>query len=159
MEADVGTPAVDPIDHFWTYVKPGEPGECWPWSGPVNTDGYGDMNIAKAATRQAHRFAYKMLVGEVPPGWVVCHACDNPPCCNPLHLFAGTQADNMADKAAKGRAARGARNGASRLSEHDYLEIERRADAGERQNRIAADFGITPQAVSQYLKRRALVTG
>lgn len=155
----MGVPAVDPEVHFWSHVTRGSEDECWVWSGPVNTDGYGDMNIARATTRQAHRFAYRLLVGEVPPGWVVCHTCDHPPCCNPRHLFAGTQADNMADKAAKGRAARGERNGASKLSAHQYLEIERRSADGEPQKSIAASFGVSPQAVSQYLKRRALVTG
>lgn len=53
----------------------------------------------------------------------VLHSCDNPPCCNPAHLFLGTNADNTADRHAKGRDARGAAHGAvidpSRMSRGD----------------------------------------
>ena len=46
-----------------------------------------------------------MAHGYVPE--VVRHACDNPPCCNPLHLLGGTHADNVADKVRRGRVPRG----------------------------------------------------
>lgn len=151
----MGIPAADPVAHFWSYVERGADDECWIWTGPVNAYGYGDMNIARATTRQAHRFAFLLLVdAALPADSVVCHACDNPPCCNPSHLFAGTHADNMADKKAKGRAASRGRNGAARLTDEQYEAIERRAAAGEPQVSLAREFGISPQAVSQYLKRR-----
>lgn len=54
----------------------------------------------------AHRVAYQERFGEVPPGLVVMHTCDNPGCINTDHLVLGTQADNMTDKASKGRAHR-----------------------------------------------------
>lgn len=35
---------------------------------------------------------------------MVCHTCDNPPCCRGSHLFLGDALANMQDKVAKGRA-------------------------------------------------------
>ena len=42
----------------------------------------------------AHRLAFMLGVGVLPPGMKVLHRCDNPTCIT-AHLFAGTQSDNM----------------------------------------------------------------
>lgn len=52
---------------------------------------------------RAHRAAWVEASGPIPLGILVCHRCDNPPCCNPAHLFLGTQSDNIKDGYAKGR--------------------------------------------------------
>lgn len=132
-------------------------GSCLLWTGARNRDGYGEMTLAGRRSL-VHRLVYEHYVGPIPEGMVVMHACDNPACVMPPHLKLGTHADNQADKASKGRAAAKSRNGAARLTDERYDELERRAAAGEPQNRIAADLGVSPQAVSQYLKRRK-VTG
>lgn len=99
--ADFGTLA----DRFWAKVDRG--GDCWLWTGEKNRHGYGRFDLWHEGKRTrifAHRLVLR-LIGE-PPGddQVVMHICDNPPCVNPGHLRVGTQADNMQDAVAKGRA-------------------------------------------------------
>lgn len=96
---------------FWGYVdtRAGATA-CWPWKASLDSSGYGKVSyMGRSVT--AHRVARAMSAGGVKPGDVVRHTCDNPKCCNPAHLLVGTQFDNIADRQARGRQARGPRNG------------------------------------------------
>lgn len=100
------------------------PGGCWLWMGSTDSKGYGKifshMEGRKNVLLQTHRAAYALLVAPIPDGLNVLHRCDTTRCCNPDHLFLGTQADNMADKAKKGRAKAGP------CSKSDWWNTERR---------------------------------
>lgn len=97
------------------------------------------------ATVGAARKAWIAAHGPIPAGLEVMHDCDNPPCRNLEHVRLGTHADNMRDKAEKGRAPRltGERNGRARLSEHDARTLRRRRLAGEPLKTLAAEYGIS----------------
>jgi DNA-binding Xre family transcriptional regulator len=90
------------IDQFWSRVdKSGGPDACWPWV-KAKPGKYGSVTI-NGKPKVASRVAYELARGPLAPGLLACHTCDNPPCCNPAHLFAGTYYDNTMDAIRKGR--------------------------------------------------------
>ena len=97
---------------FWSMVRHDADG-CWRWLGGSDGKGYGRVWEGRRYTR-AHRRAYELENGAIPTGLWVLHRCDHPRCCNPAHLWLGTNADNTADRGAKGRSARGDTHGARR---------------------------------------------
>jgi hypothetical protein len=94
-------------DRLWRKVTRGD--GCWLWTGAVNDAGYGRIRLGTTRTR-AHRVAWIVTYGEIPPGLFVAHRCDVPLCCRPSHLFLATHQQNMDDCHAKGRYATGERN-------------------------------------------------
>ena len=78
---------------------------CWEWACGKDDWGYGKTYFNQR-TEKAHRVAWRIFNCEIPPGMLVLHKCDNPPCINPWHLFLGTNRDNMLDASRKGRLAR-----------------------------------------------------
>src|SRR3990167_7794333 len=87
-------------DRFWSKVICG-PG-CWNWTRATNTHGYGWVTWNKTQTH-AHRVAWEITNGPIPKGKHVLHHCDNTKCVNPSHLYLGTHADNMRDRADRRR--------------------------------------------------------
>jgi hypothetical protein len=102
---------------FWSKVdKSGGPDACWLWTARKAKTGYGNFKVGGEMTR-AHRVSWTITNGPIPHdgsyhGICVCHKCDVKLCCNPSHLFLGTNADNVADRGAKGRTASGDKSGA-----------------------------------------------
>lgn len=89
------------IDRFLSKIYLGK-NDCWEFSTKKDAYGYPQIRIQKK-TYKAHRVAYKFFVRREPGKLCVCHACDNPGCVNPFHLFLGTRLDNNRDMVSKGR--------------------------------------------------------
>lgn len=101
---------------------------CWEYQGKrLKAGGYGVIGIDGKLVR-VHRFMFFEAFGPIPEGLFVCHRCDNPPCCNPEHLFLGTAADNARDMASKGRGrgVEGAENHNNHLTWEQVQDIRRR---------------------------------
>lgn len=88
-------------ERFWSRVNKDGEGGCWLWTGATDHR-YGAFHF-EGRRQKAHRVAWLLTYGEVPPGKMACHTCDNPPCVNPAHIFWGTMSDNIQDAVRKGR--------------------------------------------------------
>lgn len=82
---------------------------CLIWQGARSYGDYGTVSIERLAFL-VHRLMYELHNGPIPDrespglrGFMVLHHCDNPPCCNPAHLYMGTAADNAQDAAMRCR--------------------------------------------------------
>lgn len=146
------------IQAFWSCVDQQGADECWPWKKSARRDGYGIVSQGtRYGTRYAHRLAWRLSHGEIPKGLFVCHHCDNPPCCNPKHLWLGTAADNIADMDSKGRhgfrGASGEANGNAKLSRKQVEEIRVEYSlGGTSQAKLAAAFGVSQVAISHVVR-------
>lgn len=150
---------------FHERLIPGAPDECWEWPGKRRSFGkrggigYGIICIGSrpAIEVATHRLAYELHHGvKLTNEQFVCHRCDNPPCCNPAHLFLGTQADNLRDRNGKGRAnmPKGGAHHRATVTEDDVRWI--RAEAAKRPRsvrQIAFALGMPYNTVWSIVKR------
>ncbi len=86
---------------FLPFIRRGRGNSCWTFTGKTTREGYGSISY-QSGKFFAHRLAYREFVGPVGCNSVL-HKCDNPPCCNPRHLFLGKAVDNMRDMVSKRR--------------------------------------------------------
>ena len=127
----------------WTAAAAG----CWEWNGKRNKYGYGRFSAKRLGITEtmAHRVMYELYVGPIPDGLMIRHKCDNPPCVNPAHLLPGTNLDNVRDMMERGRCP-------LKVSMEQRRQIRLRWAAGETQQQIAADYGISQATVSRFCR-------
>lgn len=125
---------------------------CWPFNGPRSRGGYGVVHSKRQIIR-AHRLAWELAHGPIPIGLVVCHHCDNPPCCNPSHLFLGTDTENVADRESKGRTAKGDGHRRSILRAQDIPAI-RALEGTMTLHAVATRYGVNDSTIWCVWKRK-----
>ncbi len=137
---------------FFDKVRVGEPEECWEWDRFRDSQGYGWAYLGGRRIPAA-RLAYEVSHGLGDPSLLACHHCDNPPCCNPDHIYLGTRLDNRKDMVARGRFD-------PRLPEHrEYGELEiveafRLRASGSSIGEIATCLGMGYSSCKRILSRK-----
>lgn len=158
-------------ERFWSYVQVNALHECWPWIGPTDRKGYGQVWVRDSQIvwaddsgdrqRIASRVMFAMTRGRWPNGFV-CHSCDNPPCVNPFHLWEGSALDNMQDMIQKGRQKQpprllGESHPRHKLTDAQVAEIRARHRPGARKGdpastfNLAVEFGVSKTLVKKIL--------
>ena len=125
---------------------------CWLWS----SQSYGKLRVGVNRYVSAHRYAYELKYGPIPPGALVRHSCNVRNCVNPDHLLIGTHALNANDRKVRGRnnTPRGEHSSLARLTDEQVLDIRRRYTAGGVfQYELAREYGVTQPNI------QAIVTG
>ena len=145
-------------ERFFRFIDKTD--NCWIWTGKsINQKGYGQIQIGGKGSRHklAHRLSYEIHFGDIAPGLVVMHKCDNPSCVNPEHLETGTQSKNIKDAIDRGRKISkpphrfGESHGASKLTELNVMEI--RVSLAETKE-LAIKFGISKSSIERVRNRK-----
>ena len=153
-------------ERFWRFVQ--KTPTCWEWVGAKNGLGYGVLGKGgrRAGNIKAHRASYLLNRGSIPEGLFVCHACDNPSCVRPDHLFLGTALQNWSDAHKKGRTGLpprrvGTTNSNSKLTNQQVEELRqlyhpppRRRGRVAYHAKLAARYGVDKSTIHNILTKR-----
>jgi hypothetical protein len=120
-------------------------GECVPWSGTINKEGYGHVYVgckpgSVSITGLAHRVIYERAKGPIPDGLCIDHLCRNRACVNPEHMEPVTIGENTR------------RGDLAKLTWDDAKTI-RRCGGGVRAT--ARRYGIDHSVVSRIRAKKA----
>lgn len=149
---------------FWSKVDVRSENECWDWQAGLFSSGYGCFSL-DGKNERAHRIAYSLVNGPIPEGdspsdHCVLHHCDRPSCCNPAHLFLGSQIDNVRDCVDKGRQRRGEDHGNAKLSDKQVADIrETYAAGGVTYRGLAAKYGVHFTHIGYIVKEKFRISG
>jgi hypothetical protein len=142
---------------FWdrVHTQTERKGECIEFTGHKDECGYGRIRSESGRLVRVHRAVYEKSHGEIPPGMVVMHSCDNPACINLNHLKAGTQPENIKDMDRKGRRISlvGTQQSQAKVNEADVKEIRARL-VNETCASIARDYRVSEALIRNIKKNR-----
>lgn len=142
-------------ERFWVRVKIAGPDDCWEWTGSGVPKGYGTLCEGRWKRHYAHRLSYELHFGPIPDGFEVLHTCDNPPCCNPAHLYIGTAHDNMQDCLKRGRhnPPRGTRSAHAKLTDETVRAIRQAHASGVSCAELARQYGVSVSTIGAVARR------
>lgn len=151
---------------FWSQVDIKSDDECWLFQNQPSQR-YGVYHYKIDGGRKAirpHRYAWEQHhKRKIPEGLYICHSCDTPKCCNPNHLWLGTNSDNQLDAIRKYgpwtvghiTSYHGEKHHSSKLTTEQVLAIRRRIREDERSIDLAKEFGVTPAMIAKIKFRKS----
>lgn len=133
------------INRVLSKIKVAKDSECWEWTASKR-GGYGRVNL-QGELYGVTRLIWRLCYGSDPGGGLILHKCDNPSCCNPNHLFIGSDSHNNQDKEMKGRGNHpvGKDVATSKLTEADVLDIFHSPQSNKD---LAAQYGVSDRAIN-----------
>lgn len=132
------------------YISKKENG-CWLWIGAKHRQGYGNIGI-KGKAQLVHRVIWEMENGHIPEGMKVCHKCDITSCCNPDHLFLGSQKDNMKDCRIKGRKTCNVQaTRRAKLTFKQVQEIKKLREEGMTRKELELKYNVSQTCIAKIL--------
>lgn len=160
MESKKQHYGIDP-DRFWSGVQCRAYNECWPWLRSTHDKGYGRIRENKHGRLvPAHRVAFQLSGRQLHADKMICHSCDNPPCCNPAHLFEGDARINYDDAWRKHRVILppvkfGEDNPATKLAREDILKIRDLYEIGNwTYTALGHRFNVNRRTVSRIIHKQ-----
>jgi len=127
---------------------------CWEWTAMLNKKGYGMIGINQTP-RLANRISYLIWNKKLPDNFA-CHTCDNPSCVNPLHLFDGTNYENVRDMVDKGRHLEGHLRPDASLTKEQIIEIRKKysTERNITHNKIAELYSVKRKTITRVLNNQ-----
>lgn len=140
-------------ERFWEKVDVKNENECWNWHKPFKSP-YPQISWRDKYTMPvySHWVAFELTYGPRPKGAHICHHCDNKACCNPKHLYAGSQQTNTRDAITRNRlklppVCCGEVNATSKLTALQVSEIRNRLRLGETRSQLCKAFGVSRSCI------------
>jgi hypothetical protein len=137
-------------DRFQRHCGAQTENGCIPWTSQQNKRGYGVFRLGGRDSKRtsAHRVSWVIKNGDLEPGIMVLHRCDNPSCVNPNHLFIGSAKQNTEDMVAKDR--HPWRDGTpwQKLDAQSVERIRELRAAGHTQQNVADLLGVSRPLIS-----------
>ena len=124
------------------------------WNAYCNDAGYGVVGFGGGACL-AHRMAYALLVGDIPPQTCVLHHNDDPPCVDPSMLYLGSYKDNAEDRERRrrGNHARGEHQGSAKLNADKVIDIRHRFGEGElTMSELGDEYGVSSSCINRIIQ-------
>jgi len=145
---------INTLHDVWKKIDIKDKDDCWDWNGAKDKDEYGRMSI-NCILKYSHRIVYEETHGSIPSGLYILHKCNNPSCCNPNHLYIGTQYTNAKQMVFEHRQARWNRNGQAKLNKDGVLKIRFLYSTGEYScGDLGKIFGISRQQIYRIIKNK-----
>lgn len=127
---------------------------CWIWQRYIHPSGYGYTTIHGEGMISAPRLSFRAFKGDIPKGIHVCHTCDVRACCNPAHLFLGTQQENNSDRDKKGRQAISVKIRTTKLTPKQIVAIRAEYAEGKTKTAIGKRFAVSAKNIEAIVNRK-----